>query len=71
FDSFNADFIENYVSNLLDNNILKACICGWVELLGDEYKAALLLVECFDFAQQSVAFTKENMDKIFDNKKIN
>jgi hypothetical protein len=70
FDSFNADFIENYVSSLLDNNILQACICGWVELLGDEYKAALFLVEKLK-GNEAVAFTKEHMNKIFDDKKIN
>jgi len=70
FDSFNADFIENYVSSLLDNNILQACICGWVELLGDEYKAALFLVEKLK-GNEAVSFTKEHMNKIFDDKKIN
>ncbi len=45
FDNFNADFIYDYVSSLLNNNTLQACICGWVELLGDEYKVALFLVE--------------------------
>jgi len=70
FDSFNADFIENYVSSLLDNNILQACICGWVELLGDEYKAALFLVEKLK-DNEAVSFTKEHMNKIFDDKKIN
>ena len=68
FDSFNADFIENYVSSLLDNNILQACICGWIELLGDEYKAVLFLVEKLK-SNEAVAFTKEQMNTIFDYKK--
>lgn len=68
FDSFNADFIQNYVSNLLDNNILQACICGWVEVLGDEYKAALFLVEKVK-GDNAVSFTKEQMNKVFDDKK--
>ena len=70
FDSFNADFIENYVSSLLDNNVLQVCICGWIELLGDEYKAALFLVEKLK-SNEAVSFTKEHMNKIFDDKKIN
>jgi hypothetical protein len=68
FDSFNADFIETYVSNLLDNTILQACICGWIELLGDEYKAVLFLVEKVR-GSEAVSFTKEQMNKIFDDKK--
>lgn len=44
-DRFNACLIEQYVSYLLDNDILQACICGWVDLLGEEYKAVLFLVE--------------------------
>jgi hypothetical protein len=42
---FDASFIEQYVNDLMDNDILNVCICGWVDLLGEEYKAALFLVE--------------------------
>ena len=42
---FNAPFIEQYVSGLLNNNILQACVCGWVDVLGDNYKTVLFLVE--------------------------
>ncbi|XHR94486.1 hypothetical protein ACFJIV_30140 [Mucilaginibacter sp. UC70_90] len=45
FEQFNADFIAGYVSNLLDTQQLQVCICGWVELLANEYKAVLFLVE--------------------------
>ena len=68
FDSFNADFLENYVSSLMDTNVLQACICGWIELLGDEYKAALFLVEKLK-GNEALSFTKERMNKIFDDKK--
>jgi hypothetical protein len=44
-EQFDANFIKQYVSNLLNNNILQACICGWVELLEENYKAALFLIE--------------------------
>ncbi|HEY8657567.1 MAG TPA: hypothetical protein VIL78_00920 [Hanamia sp.] len=66
FDSFNAGFIENYVSSLLDNNVLQACICGWIELLGNEYKAVLFLVEKLK-SIEAVAFTKEQMNIIFED----
>jgi hypothetical protein len=66
FASFNAGFIENYVSSLLDNNVLQACICGLIELLGNEYKAVLFLVEKLK-SNEAVAFTKEQMNTIFED----
>jgi hypothetical protein len=44
-EKFDAPFIVEYVDNLINNNILQCCICGWVELLKDSYKAALFLVD--------------------------
>jgi len=70
FDSFNADFIKTYVDNLLDNTILQACICGWIELLEEEYKAVLFLVEKIKTREQ-VLFTKEQMVQLFNNKMDN
>ena len=64
FDEFDAGFIEQYVSNLINNNILQSCICGWVEFMEDQYKAALFLVEKEEIPG-SVIFTKENINKIY------
>lgn len=64
FNEFNAEFIQQYVSNLVNNDILQCCICGWVELLNNEYKAALFLIEK-DKSANSVNFTKENLNKIY------
>jgi hypothetical protein len=64
FEEFNAGFIENYVSNLINNNILQTCICGWVELLDDQYKSVLFLVEK-EKAGQNILFTKENLNKTY------
>lgn len=63
FDEFDAGFIEQYVSNLVNNNILQCCICGWVEVMGDSYHASLFLIEK-DKSEDSVNFTKENLNKI-------
>lgn len=63
-EEFDAGFIEQYVSSLVNNNILQACICGWVEILHNSYKAALFLVEK-DKTGNSVIFTKENLNKIY------
>jgi hypothetical protein len=64
---FDAGFIEQYVSNLLNNNILQCCICGWVDVLDDKYNATLFLIEK-DKSNNSVNFTKENLNKIFQSK---
>lgn len=61
FENFNAGFIHQYVSNLINNDILQSCICGWVEALGNEYKAVLFLVE----KSGELLFTNENINKIY------
>lgn len=65
--SFDANFIHEQVSYLLDHDILNTCICGWVDVLGDQYKAALYLVEKQDRVS-STPFTPQNMDRLFNTK---
>jgi hypothetical protein len=64
FEEFDAGFIEQYVSNLINNNILQCCICGWVDVLDRNYNASLFLIEK-DKSGDSVIFTKENLNKIY------
>ncbi|MDB5004285.1 MAG: hypothetical protein JWQ34_2510 [Mucilaginibacter sp.] len=66
FEKFDPGFIESYVNNLLNNNILSACICGWVDVLGDDYKAVLFLVEKGK-EENSIPLSKKNLDSIFEN----
>ena len=61
-DKFDANFTEQYVNTLFYNQVLKACICGWVDVIGNENKAILFLVEQGDGA---ILFTAQNMDKVF------
>jgi len=68
FEKFDAGFLEQYVNNLLNNDILQACICGWVELLGNEYKAVLYLVEKKN-STGGMLFTKQNIGSIFESEK--
>ncbi|HTI58829.1 hypothetical protein [Mucilaginibacter sp.] len=63
-EQFDADFIAKQVNYLLGNNILQACICGWVDVLGEEYKAVLYLVEK-EGGRSAIEFSAENMTKIF------
>jgi hypothetical protein len=63
FKQFDATFIEQYVSYLLDGEMAESCICGWVELLREEYRAFLMLVEKGDFPA-SLLFTGKNITKM-------
>lgn len=63
-DTFDTGFISRQVNYLLDKDILKACICGWVDVLEQDYKAVLFLVEK-QKSENSVLFSAENMDSIF------
>ena len=64
FDSFDAGFIEQYVNNLMNSGILQVCICGWVDLVENDYKAVLFLVEKGEKKNREL-FSKESMNKIF------
>jgi hypothetical protein len=63
-DTFNAGFMEQQVNYLLDKDILKACICGWVDVLEQDYKGVLFLVEK-ETNNSSMLFSAKNMDNIF------
>lgn len=62
-DGFDAGFFEQYVGNLIKNNILQCCICGWVDVLDNQYNATLFLIEK-NKSVNSANFTKENLIKI-------
>jgi len=64
-DTFDAGFIAGQVNYLLDNSILKACICGWVDVLGQDNKAALYLVEK-NQTGKSKPFSIKNINSIFE-----
>jgi len=62
FEKFQADFIRQYISGLLETGAIKACVCGWVEILANEYKAAVFLVEQKD---TGLEFNAANMTSLF------
>lgn len=61
FKEFDTTFIQQYVDGLLDEGAIQACICGWVDVLGATYDAALALVE--KTGEQS--FTADNLNKMY------
>lgn len=66
FEKFDVDFIAQYVKDLLASNVLQSCICGWVDVLDDDYKAVLFLLEKQAKAN-AIPFSAKNLDTIFDN----
>lgn len=64
FEHFDAGFVHQYVSNLIDTGILNCCICGWVDVQDSAYNATLFLIEK-DKSANSVNFTAENLDNIY------
>jgi hypothetical protein len=69
FEKFDADFMDQYVNNLMDRNVVESCICGWVELLRNEYKAALYLVEK-NAAGNAKLFNRQNIVSLFEGENI-
>jgi hypothetical protein len=61
-EAFDAGFIGNYVRDLLDNGAASTSVCGWVDVLGDRYAAALFLIE---HKNTGLPFTAENMDRLY------
>ena len=44
-ESFDAAFMHFYVNDLMDRHSTELSICGWIDVLGEEYKAVLYLVD--------------------------
>ncbi len=63
-EKFDANFTASYVNDLLNNNILQACICGWVDVIDKDYKSAMLLIEK-QAGPNALAFNADNMNMLF------
>jgi hypothetical protein len=74
---FDAELMCNYVEDLLQNNRVQACICGWVELLHEDYESCLMIIEkekALTIRNEEIgkyhAFTKENVTQLYLNTRI-
>ena len=63
FKQFDGNFIVKYVNNLFENKLIKNCICGWVDILKDDYRAILFLVET-DGPENAMKFTSDNLTQL-------
>jgi hypothetical protein len=76
-EKFSADLICNYVDNLLQNNNIQACLCGWVELIKENYESYLMIIEKEEVltgrnevTEKYRTFTKENVTQLYLNKRM-
>jgi hypothetical protein len=63
FKQFDGNFMTEYVNGLFEKNLIKSCICGWVEILQEEYRAILYLIET-DNPGNAMPFTAEHLNKL-------
>lgn len=64
FEDFNTRFLKEYIDELFADQQLKLCICGWVDVLEENYKAVLYLVAGGKL-NDGVPFNEGNMNRIF------
>jgi hypothetical protein len=63
FKQFDGNFMAEYVNGLFANKLIKNCICGWVDILKEDYRAILFLVET-EQPEKKMAFTADNMNQL-------
>jgi hypothetical protein len=63
FKQFDGNFIEKYVTALFVNKLIKNCICGWVDILKEDYRALLFLVESAG-PENAMTFTAEKLNQL-------
>jgi hypothetical protein len=60
FDAFNPAFLIEYINSLIELGVSNSVICGWVEVMGNEYNAFMFIVK----PEAGIALTKENLEKL-------
>ncbi|MEI7981089.1 MAG: 3-oxoacyl-ACP synthase [Bacteroidota bacterium] len=70
-ETFDGKLLVDYVSELFLRSRLDACLCGWVEVLGNKYKALIMLVEKGSFEGNEIPqgfvpipFTISNLNQL-------
>ncbi len=63
FKQFDGNFMAEYVNGLFEKNLIKSCICGWVDILQKEYLAMLYLIES-DNPGNAMPFTPDHLNQL-------
>jgi len=71
---FDGKLLVNYVGGLFLRFGLEACLCGWVELLGNKYESLITLVEKADITSResatgfkSLPFTIKDLNQLIEH----
>ena len=64
-EEFDIPFTEFYVNDLMARHNLSACICGWTDIIGQQYKSVLYLVEKIK-RDSSQLFITKNIQNIYE-----
>ncbi|MFT3751299.1 MAG: hypothetical protein QM768_23510 [Agriterribacter sp.] len=64
-EDFDAAWLEFYVSDLFKRKKIDCCITGWVDFLGESYRAVLYLVENRS-TERSLPWKTEHINKIYE-----
>lgn len=66
-ETFDADLISAYATQLLSATPLKRCLCGWVEVMDQQYEVMMFLIS--DTAtDEAKPLTAETLKSIYQNK---
>ncbi|MCK9204201.1 MAG: hypothetical protein M0P58_07175 [Bacteroidales bacterium] len=72
-EKFDGKVLDNYIRDLFLNSEVEACLCGWVELLGNKYNAFIMLVEKAGIPENGpetvfkpLRFTVENLNQLIE-----
>jgi hypothetical protein len=63
FKDFDGNFMADYVMNLFENDLVKNCICGWVDYFKEDYRAVLFLTE-LNNQKNTLIFNAANLNKL-------
>jgi hypothetical protein len=70
-ETFDSQMLYAYVHDLLQHKRISACLTGWVELLEDQFKSLVMIVESSDTPGESdpgfepIPFTVESMNRLY------
>lgn len=63
-EAFDVDFQVNYVDSLLRKGNAKACLAGWVDVMGEDHDVFLYLVEK-EKREEAIALSREELLKLY------
>ena len=66
-ETFDADLMSIYAAQLLATTPLKRCLCGWVEVMDQQYEVAMFMISNTP-ADQAKPLTAETLKSIYQNK---